>query len=1736
MGFENYLVLVTPTVARLYLHSGMYYQAVQNLTPGHGLSYFHAFIPLSIPSWRGKSVLLTGVGTRLVAYVWNGATQKVHVTYETDLPVAIKDWNTGFGHAESNLKHGSNFVFISGETGSLTLEVKAKLEDLPDPVTLQNQALQVVIDALEEEYLRQQNVIELAQNRLDFSIEGQNTIIGNIVIVNGIKVNGTLDTEVLDAQNILLEQVDPAGEVTHQSYQEHISSLGYYDGVLDTLNSTLRSLHLRLDDAVPSSGSTRLITGVKSVVEGGLDITTLTTTHLTVRQPLDVFGNPFPLDDILGGIIRRNDTRVIAGRKTFLKPLEVVDLYPEYLDDIPVSDIVTTSGSQTIAGAAFASGLVADTISVTPGGTVAGIDLSEEAVLLYEDATLGNCVFKDDLYVNEMTAVSGLVDGVNIEYLQTNALTTHGGTILGSLVFTNSLKIHTLEAKSIMGVNTAHFMSTTVFRNQPAVMSGSLVVPSVDIKEDLFVEGTINGNRFPQDYPLQTDTTINFGAKKFANVYFGSVAVGPNFLVDGLPLDKLVTLHTPQVITGGKVFAQGVFIEGDLDVTSKLIDGVNLDELNASLSYMNTSDWKFDVIFEKDVHAPSIAFGGKLNGLDWNYLANDIVYDDETSVTISSVKTFKAGLTITDAIFKNTFNGESFSNLVTTSSDEIITGEKAFLNDVTFGSLTVDLLAGIDLETLVESAVYLNRDGQVVRGKKTFTNTLATKVLDITENIRNVDFHNVVTKSTDQVFTAPQSLRFAAFNDLEVKSIDMIPGATVNTVDISLLNSKHVSLTSNSYHSGVLTVEGPVVVEGPLSVGTINGYDLYFLTQNLVLNDESSVITGDVTFLAMTVNGPITTSNSVGANGLNISDIDYHAVKLAGNTEMTGGATWGDLFFNGDVEVGGLVNGIDLRKLNEDIVYKDSNNIQIITGKKTFEAGLTVQGDIEALTVNGIDLRKSLLTRHTDQTISAPYTFVDVETKGFVEIRGLFNEVNLTRLTSQGLLGAGETIYGNVTFFGEVSTDHLRLQGSFNGINTKRRMAQAVRIQDTDVIISGKKNFLSNMTTFRNLNVRSLNNIPFNNYLQHVVLRDSNSNLTGSIVVEGVVTSPQVTAQSITVKDKIDGVDYNRLLRDAVFLNKNQTIESNLVFTKDLNVLGDIQTLHLNGLNLETDFLTTNTAQTITSTVTFGNITTTDVQVDGLVNSWYLPDEVAVTMKAVSGQTVTGSFTLEDPAEVLGNVELTGYVGTDVKIDLSEQAINLKQRAEIQGSVIFHAPVSTSTLTSSTGIVNGIDVPDLYYNAWFLDKPTDISGFMVFEGPVLLFEALLKNSSMEPLKISDLRSNLTKAIDDYQVIKADLRERFPLTCSPIAKLHKILRTAIYEGDYFKSVYEDISPYQRHSSTTFFAFNTTYVVITWKGLCDSVLYSISQTSPILTEVLTISGSGFGHQWIFLGATYEEVYLAMAASTTNNTCRRRNSVIWKLTKTSIYVHKELVPGESLSQVTRAGLVYLYVHDLDHTIAYIFDLLTGDLQEGTGIGGHVDLSSTLLTRSGVSVEFRSSRGQGTLIVNGQVGAVIEVAKRIDDVLLMEQGDKVFLLLSVTRLKMHKELYVLELYSVDLRKKVITWSDIHFLPTRIKVVAFFAGVRTTGSCIVIALQENRMPVVYTLLGETLKEIAHLSTPRVDWAQHIPLPKTNISDELSDHYLLLGQNDGTTILTQLVMKGAALPEKNITCQLDYFV
>lgn len=64
-----------------------------------------------------------------------------------------------------------------------------------------------------------------------------------------------------------------------------------------------------------------------------------------------------------------------------------------------------------------------------------------------------------------------------------------------------------------------------------------------------------------------------------------------------------------------------------------------------------------------------------------------------------------------------------------------------------------------------------------------------------------------------------------------------------------------------------------------------------------------------------------------------------------------------------------------------------------------------MHNNLDALAINGIDLRTRLLTHHTEQVITAPYYFVSVDVRAALHILGLYNNQNLAGLASLGLSG-----------------------------------------------------------------------------------------------------------------------------------------------------------------------------------------------------------------------------------------------------------------------------------------------------------------------------------------------------------------------------------------------------------------------------------------------------------------------------------------------------------------------------------------------------------------------------------------------------------------------------------------------------------------------------------------------------------------------------------------------------------
>lgn len=550
------------------------------------------------------------------------------------------------------------------------------------------------------------------------------------------------------------------------------------------------------------------------------------------------------------------------------------------------------------------------------------------------------CIFGSGALVRgNVEVLSSIVSNMNVTHLFEDSLRVSGGSVSGTLLFNGNLSVEHLEAGAIMGVNTTEFMSTTVFINRPATLEGVLSVPlQVTVENDMLIRGLVNGEPFPgNDFLLRTtSTSLNFGSKSFHNVSFGTVSLLPGAKVDGLDTSSLVTLDTPQNITGRKVFTQGIEVLGDLDIDMKRIDGVNLDNLNASLSNSShLEDLMIDLVFEQPVQVPALSYSGNLNGLDLLEIADDIVYDDEPLAVLSGLKLFTGGeLEITSADFESTFNGHRFEDIVTTSSTSTITGKTTFEDHVIFNSIQVNgTVDGVNLDHFVNSSLYLDKSKQLVTGKKTFKDLLFAEDLNVTGIVSGIDFTRVFTKTGNQTFTAPQSFSYANFSDVETHQIDLSEGFTVNGIDISKLNDIRVSLKNHTEHFGELIINNTVSVLNSFVADTINGYNIWRLKEDIVTDIGSSEIFSDLIFNDLHILGPVTTEGKVGASGLNISKIDRNAVSLASNNTMTGSATWSDIDLRGDITVEGLVNTLNLQVLSENTVFKYVNTSQNITGK-----------------------------------------------------------------------------------------------------------------------------------------------------------------------------------------------------------------------------------------------------------------------------------------------------------------------------------------------------------------------------------------------------------------------------------------------------------------------------------------------------------------------------------------------------------------------------------------------------------------------------------------------------------------------------------------------------------------------------------------------------------------------------------------------------------------------------------
>ncbi|XP_050714073.1 uncharacterized protein LOC126997069 isoform X2 [Eriocheir sinensis] len=1680
MEFQTYIAFAAQRHIAFYRWNNVEDEVEQMNTIylGEALSNIGGLVAVNVESCQEDVAVVVAGHDRNVAVIalkhnFTTSVMTFVMEFRGSLQVSV-DWSIAAHYSRGTSKI---VVVESGTRQAIVVHVRTTVMELEHPMSVERESFDNTIQYIKRENEQQQAVVAAAEARLAKSVLFSDTVSADVTITGSLTVLGELSTGRMSAVRLVFPGTDLEAGVTHLEYLQYISSAQPRQDLSKQLLQDITTIENTLAFAVPASGPNRTIEGLKTIVTTNrLVLNTLTTQTISVGELRDENGAVFSLDTIMSSIVRAGQTnRLVRGRKTFASRLTVQHLNTGFLDDIPTGDLVTASGQHSVAGAVFPNGLWVQEMTLRPGGTLGGVDLSQ-AVLLGTTAVLGRVtVSAQELVAGSVEVASGLVGGVDLARLYNHTLLVTGGEVAGSLHFTTDLTVDELDAGFMMGVDMRRLAEDVVYRDEDAVLMGKLTIGQTVTVEGDMTTGTINGRKFPDDYAVKIGTSPLVFTKEvsFGHVTFGELSFGPQGVVDGIAPHRLVTKTGDQTVQGRKVFSAGVDINGHLDISTKLLDGVNLDDLFSRGGRPSSipTDWRFNLICRSDVTIHRLVTQGTVNGVDLSALAQDLVYKNEQQVRITGRKVFLKGLTVTNAIFKGGFNGVDLGSLVTTDTDLTVSGVFTFTRDVSFRTLVANRVDGVHLSALFANALYLNKAGQVITGRKVFLRPVVVGSLAIKGSLKGIDFSNLVTKSGNQTFTAPQVFNSADFAFLSTNSIQMAQGLKINGVDLSELARRRVPLREPVSHTATLTIEGLLEVAGTASIEILNGVNLDELLSTVVTDDGDYTIDGPVSLSTLRVLGSVTTQGGVGGSGVSLRDVASNAISLSANNQISGLLSFMRVEVRGEVGVDGLVEGVHLGRLHQDAVYVDVQSLQTITGAKMFSGGFAVRGDIHARTVNDLDLSKSLFTRTTDQVITAPFAFLHVAALKNVFLQGNFNSFDLKALAQDSIMrGKNEEIVTeDITFSSQVTVKNLVLLGALDDLDLNAILSDAVRLKDTAITITGKKTLMTGLT-FENLHVELLNGQRLDHFLASVVTRNRPHTLTGAVRVRGTIIAPWVTAQQLVVQGTIDGVDLQDFRQKVVFLTGHQTVDASVVFAESLSVRNNLQTVFLNDVNLSQGYLTISTDQTFNVNFTISSAHATHVEVGGLVNSWNLPQEWNRTLLGLGGQNMLGSMTLTLSGRLVvdRDVVVTGRVGRERMVKLSQQVVLLDQRTQVSGVLSFSVPLTVAWLRSSTGIVNGVDLEQLYRSAWFVDTNTQISTSVFFHGGVIMRE-LISQGTIDGLEIQLAYAAAKAARDGFRNITLEFEDKFEKVCLPIAKLYNKLEACMYEADYL--VFHSGLPLTAvpHESITFYAFGTTVLLVSYEGACHLDFLSWHNDSFVLRQ--RVQHAGFGRHFHLLQEEEGKVLVAMAASAHDNTCEATNTTIWQVTTSGLQVYQILGEGVYITE-GGYGENTLLLHGPQYTLAYTLDVHTRRWSHAATLPVHAG-GVLVHPEYGVLHLLRDYTNTTTYVLR----AVSATSRG---------GSKLLFALYSTITSCCGPLHALKVFrEVDGIQHCVAEAKLPTLPADLTV--FFAGSKAAGAYLaVVTFHFNYLPIIFTFSGEVLTRWAEVEdAPSATWVEH---------------------------------------------------
>uniref|UniRef100_A0A182IXX4 Uncharacterized protein n=1 Tax=Anopheles atroparvus TaxID=41427 RepID=A0A182IXX4_ANOAO len=595
----------------------------------------------------------------------------------------------------------------------------------------------------------------------------------------------------------------------------------------------------------------------------------------------------------------------------------------------------------------------------------------------------------------------------------------------------------------------------------------------------------------------------------------------------------------------------------------------------------------------------------------------------------------------------------------------------------------------------------------IITGQKYFQGPLTMDALDIDGFVNDINPFDFITLHDEQY--VPGNV---TFDSLEIEdSLDVRGAVRGKQMDKFLDNP---TLLQTKVLEAACEFD-EVVVNGPIYVDRLDGYDLEQFLEDVVYIDQPYVeINASKHYRHLLFEEPIRVeSNMLGE--IHLEDL------LTKSTDQTLNITMivGSVFFN-RVQTEGLFGGINVTEW-------DTNSIKIFGDQHTGatlefcpEYSLLYANNLEIVnTLNGVprsgffDMDEEIVFKNQIVHLSGLYAnYLALEHSTIDGPTNTVNAVHLptfeaTRFSLSQRQAFEEDVYIDTLYVSQSFSTYF-----FNGFDLKQLQENVEAYLDDDQMLSGK-HVIESLQIDGDVEIGILNGIDFRRFLDNVIWLDRPNAVPGTLHFQ----KPLIVEGDLKIDGKLNEIPFNDFLANVVYKSDKGIVEitGSKLFTKGFDVRGDLNTPIVNNIPVK-DFILKNESIILPGdVVTLGRIYVKELVVSGNINgksfkpieTYYAYDNATDT-HIIKGDLHLGGLQMVHNLEALGGWnELLNVTHKLASLIRTNQDYFFKGHYVFQNELHFKHGFTTD-------FINGYNISNVHNEIVYYDQTEPI----VFSEPV----------------------------------------------------------------------------------------------------------------------------------------------------------------------------------------------------------------------------------------------------------------------------------------------------------------------------------------------------------------------------------------------------------------------------------